>query len=111
MAHLQALAADKSREREVKMAKEVLNQMREAIENIGKQLQAQAQKEAMARARANQPQFDPKARIAMEKANVDNQIKLRQAEIDNRIKVTDAQQKLALRDAETAQKIRKNKLA
>ena len=111
MAHLQALAADKSREREVKMAKEVLNQMREAIENIGKQLQAQAQKEAMARARANQPQFDPKARIAIEKANVDNQIKLRQAEIDNRIKVTDAQQKLALRDAETAQKIRKNRLA
>jgi len=113
MAHLDQLRADKSRENDVKTAQEILNQVREAVENIGKQMQAMAQREAKAKAQAQarSQSSDPKTQIALQKAKVDSQIKLEQAELDRRLKIADTEQKLALRDAETAQKIRKNKLA
>jgi hypothetical protein len=110
-AHVEQLAGDPSRREEVGMASQILNQMREAVENIGKQLQAQAQKEAQMRASQQGGQVDPKTQLAIQKAQVDSQIKMQQAQLDQRLKVADVQQKLAIRDAEAAQKIRQNSLA
>lgn len=112
-AHVEQLASDPSRREEIGMAKQILNQMREAVENIGKQLAAQAQREARARAASEQQggQVDPKTQLAIQRAQVDSQIKLQQAQLDQKLKVADVQQKMAIRDAEAAQKIRQNSLA
>jgi hypothetical protein len=110
-AHVEQLAGDPSRREEVGVASQILNQMREAVENIGKQLQAQAQKEAQMRASQQGGQVDLKTQLAVQKAQVDSQIKMQQAQLDQRLKVADVQQKLAIRDAEAAQKIRQNSLA
>lgn len=111
MAHVEQLASDPSRLEEVGVAKQILNQMREAVENIGKQLAAQAQKEAQARASMQGGQVDPKTQLAIQKAQVDSQIKLQQSQLDQKLKVADVQQKMAIRDAEAAQKIRQKSLA
>jgi hypothetical protein len=111
MAHVEQLASDPSRREEVGVAKQILNQMREAVENIGKQLAAQAQKEAQARASMQGGQVDPKTQLAIQKAQVDSQIKLQQSQLDQKLKVADVQQKMAIRDAEAAQKIRQKSLA
>jgi uncharacterized protein (DUF342 family) len=112
-AHVEQLGGDPSRKEEVGMARQILNQMREAVENIGKQLQAQAKRQAEAQAQAQNPNggMDPKTMLAVQKAQVDSQIKMQQAQLDQRLKVADVQQKLAIRDAEAAQKIRQNNLA
>lgn len=109
--HVEQLATDPSRREEVGMAKEILNQMREAVENIGKQLAAQAQREARARASEQGGQVDPKTQLAIQKAQIDSQIKLQQSQLDQKLKVADVQQKMAIRDAEAAQKIRQKSLA
>ena len=111
MAHVEQLASDPSRREEVGAAKQILNQMREAVENIGKQLAAQAQKEAQARASTQGGQVDPKTQLAIQKAQIDSQIKLQQSQLDQKLKVADVQQKMAIRDAEAAQKIRQKSLA
>ena len=112
-AHIQQLASDPTREQEIGMYKQALNQMREAVENIGKQLAAQQQKAAQAQQQAQQQQgqSDPKTMIAVQRAQVDSQIKVSQAKLDQQLKMADVQQKLAIRDAEAAQKIRANSLA
>jgi hypothetical protein len=109
--HVEQLATDPSRREEVGMAKEILNQMREAVENIGKQLAAQAQREARARASEQGGQVDPKTQLAIQKAQIDSQIKLQQSQLDQKLKMADVQQKMAIRDAEAAQKIRQKNLA
>ena len=110
-AHAEQLALDPSRSQEVGMAREILNQMREAVENIGKQLAAQAKREAQARASQQGGQVDPKTQLAIQKAQIDSQIKLQQSQLDQRLKAADVQQKMAIRDAEAAQKIRQKSLA
>ena len=110
-AHVEQLASDPSRREEVGVAKQILNQMREAVENIGKQLAAQAQREAQARASEQGGQVDPKTQLAIQKAQIDSQIKLQQSQLDQKLKVADVQQKMAIRDAEAAQKIRQKSLA
>ena len=110
-AHVEQLASDPSRREEVGVAKQILNQMREAVENIGKQLAAQAKREAQARASQQGGQVDPKTQLAIQKAQVDSQIKLQQSQFDQRLKAADVQQKMAIRDAEAAQKIRQKSLA
>ena len=110
-AHVEQLASDPSRQEEVGIAKQILNQMREAVENIGKQLAAQAKREAQARASQQGGQVDPKTQLAIQKAQVDSQIKLQQSQLDQRLKAADVQQKMAIRDAEAAQKIRQKSLA
>ena len=110
-AHVEQLASDPSRREEVGVAKQILNQMREAVENIGKQLAAQAKREAQARASQQGGQVDPKTQLAIQKAQVDSQIKLQQSQLDQRLKAADVQQKMAIRDAEAAQKIRQKSLA
>ena len=110
-AHVEQLASDPSRQEEVGIAKQILNQMREAVENIGKQLAAQAKREAQARASQQGGQVDPKTQLAIQKAQVDSQIKLQQSQLDRRLKAADVQQKMAIRDAEAAQKIRQKSLA
>jgi hypothetical protein len=110
-AHVEQLASDPSRREEVGIAKQILNQMREAVENIGKQLAAQAKREAQARASQQGGQVDPKTQLAIQKAQVDSQIKLQQSQLDQRLKAADVQQKMAIRDAEAAQKIRQKSLA
>jgi hypothetical protein len=108
--HVQQLSSDRTREQEVGQYMEVLNQMREAVENIGKQLAAEQQAQQAA-AQQSQNQIDPKTMIALQKAQSDAHIKMQQANLDSQIKVADARQKMAIRDAETAQKIRQKKLA
>lgn len=110
--HVQQLSSDKTRAGEVGQYMEILNQMREAVENIGKQLAAeeQAQQDAAQQGRG-QNQIDPKTIMALQKAQTDAQLKMQQANLDSQIKVADARQKMAIRDAETAQKIRQKKLA
>ena len=110
-AHVEQLASDPSRREEVGIAKQILNQMREAVENIGKQLAAQAKREAQARASQQGGQVDPKTQLAIQKAQVDSQIKLQQSQVDQRLKAADVQQKMAIRDAEAAQKISQKSLA
>lgn len=110
-AHVEQLASDPSRREEIGMAKQILNQMREAVENIGKQLAAQAQREAQARASQQGGQVDPKTQLAIQKAQIDSQIKLQQSQLDQKLRVADVQQKMAIRDAEAAQKIRQKSLA
>ena len=110
-AHVEQLASDPSRQEEVGIAKQILNQMREAVENIGKQLAAQAKREAQSRASQQGGQVDPKTQLAIQKAQVDSQIKLQQSQLDQRLKAADVQQKMAIRDAEAAQKIRQKSLA
>ena len=110
-AHVEQLASDPSRREEVGIAKQILNQMREAVENIGKQLAAQAKREAQARASQQGGQVDPKTQLAIQKAQVDSQIKLQQSQLDQRLKAADVQQKMAIRDAEAAQKIRQKSIA
>jgi len=110
-AHVEQLASDPSRREEVGVAKQILNQMREAVENIGKQLAAQAQREAQARASQQGGQVDPKTQLAIQKAQIDSQIKLQQSQLDQKLRVADVQQKMAIRDAEAAQKIRQKSLA
>lgn len=110
-AHVEQLASDPSRREEVGVAKQILNQMREAVENIGKQLAAQAKREAQARASQQGGQVDPKTQLAIQKAQIDSQIKLQQSQLDQKLKVADVQQKMAIRDAEAAQKIRQKSLA
>lgn len=110
-AHVEQLASDPSRREEVGVAKQILNQMREAVENIGKQLAAQAQREAQARASEQGGQVDPKTQLAIQKAQIDSQIKLQESQLDQRLKAADVQQKMAIRDAEAAQKIRQKSLA
>lgn len=110
-AHVEQLASDPSRREEVGVAKQILNQMREAVENIGKQLAAQAKREAQARASQQGGQVDPKTQLAIQKAQIDSQIKLQQSQLDQRLKAADVQQKMAIRDAEAAQKIRQKSLA
>lgn len=110
-AHVEQLASDPSRREEVGIAKQILNQMREAVENIGKQLAAQAKREAQARASQQGGQVDPKTQLAIQKAQIDSQIKLQQSQLDQKLKMADVQQKMAIRDAEAAQKIRQKSLA
>ena len=109
MAHFQAIANDETRQGEAKAAKEILNQMREAVENISKKLEAEAKRQA--EQQAKKPQIDPKIQMSLQKSKVDSEIKLRNAELDQRLKAADVRQRLAIRDAEAAQKIRKNSLA
>jgi hypothetical protein len=91
---------------------EILNQMREAVANIGKQLAAEEQaQQAAAQQGQGQNQIDPKTMMALQKAQTDAQLKMQQANLDSQIKVADARQKMAIRDAETAQKLRQKKLA
>jgi hypothetical protein len=110
-AHAEQLASDPSRSQEVGMAREILNQMREAVENIGKQLAAQAKREAQAQASQQGGQVDPKTQLAIQKAQIESQIKLQESQLDQRLKAADVQQKMAIRDAEAAQKIRQKSLA
>jgi len=107
--HVQALAQDKTRQNEVNQYSEILNLMREAVENVGKQLM-QAQAEAQA-AQQQGGGIDPQTAMAIQKAQIESRLKMEQAQIDSQIKVADARQKMAIRDAESAQKIREKKLA
>jgi len=109
LAHYEAIANDETRQREAGQAKEILNQMREAVENISKKIEAEDQKRA--KAEAERPKSDPRIEMNMQKARVDSEIKLQKARLDQELKSADMQQKLALRDAEVSQKIRKNSLA
>lgn len=113
-AHLEQLASDPTRKQEVGAAREILNQMREAVENIGKQLEAQARRAAEAQASDQQQQgggIDPKTAIALQRSQIEAQIKMQNAKLDQQLKIADTQQKMAIRDAEAAQKIRQNSLA
>ena len=113
-AHLEQLAGDPMRKEEVGAAKEVLNLMREAMENIGKQMEAQARRAQEIQAAQAQQQgggVDPKTAAALQRAQVDAQIKMQNAKLDQQLKIADTQQKMAIRDAEAAQKIRQNSLA
>ena len=87
--------------------------MREAIENIGKQMEAEARRAAQAQAmQGNQGGgIDPKTAAAIQKAQVEAQIKMQNAKLDQQLKIADTQQRMAIRDAEAAQKIRQNSLA
>ena len=113
--HLSQLASDPIRKEEVGAAREVLNQMREAVENIGRQLQAEAKRAQQAQAMAQQQgqgqAVDPKLAVQMQKAALESKIKMSQAQVDQQIKLADAQQKMAIRDAEAAQRIREKSLA
>lgn len=113
-AHLEQVAADPTRKGEVGMAKQILNQMREAVENIGKQLEAQARRAQEAQAQMQQSGgggVDPKTAVALQRAQIESQIKVENAKLDQQLKMADVQQKMAIRDAEAAQKIRQNSLA
>lgn len=110
--HVQALSQDKSRQSEINQYNEVLNLMREAVENIGKQLARE--EEAMMQAQQQQQQgggIDPQTAMAIQKAQVEARLKMEQAQLDGQIKAADARQKMAIRDAEAAQKIREKRLA
>lgn len=110
--HLAQLASDPTRKSEVGAANEVLNQMREAVTNIGKQLEAEARRAQAAAQQQGQGQpVDPKLAVQMQKAQLESQIKMSQAKIDQQIKMADAQQRMAIRDAEAAQRIREKSLA
>ena len=118
MAHLQQLASDPTRKSEVGVANEVLNQMREAVQNIGSQLQAQAKRAAQAQAQAQaqasgagQQGIDPKLAVQLQKAQLDSQIKMDQAKLEQQLTIADTQQRMAIRDAEAAQKLRQKSLA
>ena len=112
-AHLEQLASDPTRKQEVGAAREILNLMREAIENIGKQMEAEARRAAQAQAMQGGQGggIDPKTAVAIQKAQVEAQIKMQNAKLDQQLKIADTQQKMAIRDAEAAQKIRQNSLA
>jgi hypothetical protein len=112
-AHLEQLASDPTRKQEVGAAREILNLMREAIENIGKQMEAEARRAAQAQATQGGQGggVDPKTAMAIQKAQVEAQIKMQNAKLDQQLKLADTQQKMAIRDAEAAQKIRQNSLA
>jgi len=110
-AHVEQLGGDPSRKEEIGMARQILNQMREAVENIGKQLQAQAKRQAEAQAQNPNGGMDPKTMLAVQKAQIESQIKLQESQLDQRLKAADVQQKMAIRDAEAAQKIRQKSLA
>lgn len=105
--HLAALSTDPTRQQEVSMAKEILNLMREAVENIGKQLAAEAQ---------NNPQtagqtLDPRIAAKLQEAQINSQIRLQEAQLDQQLRSAEAEQKMAIRDAESAQKIMQKRLA
>ena len=112
MAHLQQLASDPTRKSEVGAANEVLNQMREAIQNIGNQIAAQERRNAQMQGQmGGQQGIDPKLAAQLQKAQLDSQIKMEQAKLDQQLQMADSQQKMAIRDAEAAQKIRQKSLA
>lgn len=109
VAHLEQLGGDPLRQGEIGAAKQVLNLMREAVENIGSQLEAEAKKAQQSAPRGGG--IDPQSAIAMQRAQVENEIKIQNARLGQQLKTADVQQKLAIRDAEAAQKIRQNSLA
>ena len=112
MSHLQQLASDPTRKSEVGAANEVLNQMREAIQNIGNQIAAQERRNAQMQGQmGGQQGIDPKLAAQLQKAQLDSQIKMEQAKLDQQLQMADSQQKMAIRDAEAAQKIRQKSLA
>jgi hypothetical protein len=112
MAHLQQLASDPTRKSEVGAANEVLNQMREAIQNIGNQIAAQERRNAQMQGQmGGQQGIDPKLAAQLQKAQLESQIKMEQAKLDQQLQMADSQQKMAIRDAEAAQKIRQKSLA
>lgn len=112
MSHLQQLASDPTRKTEVGAANEVLNQMREAIQNIGNQIAAQDRRNAQMQGQmGGQQGIDPKLAAQLQKAQLDSQIKLEQAKLDQQLQMADSQQKMAIRDAEAAQKLRQKSLA
>lgn len=112
MSHLQQLASDPTRKSEVGAANEVLNQMREAIQNIGNQIAAQERRNAQMQGQmGGQQGIDPKLAAQLQKAQLESQIKMEQAKLDQQLQMADSQQKMAIRDAEAAQKIRQKSLA
>jgi hypothetical protein len=107
MAHVEALASDPTRKQEVAAAMQVLNLVREAVENIGKQMAAEAQRNPQTAGM----DLDPKTASKLREAQVNSQIRLQQAQLDQQLRAAEAEQKMAIRDAEAAQKITQKRLA
>ena len=108
--HLQAIAADPMRKVEIGQYNEMLNLMREAIVALENQMRAQAEnmrkaQEAAARKGGN-GSLDPSVAAKLQSHQVDMQMKVDQAKLEQQIKLAESQQRMALKDAETASKIR-----
>ena len=107
MTHIEALASDPTRKQEVAAAMQVLNLVREAVENIGKQMAAEAQRNPQTAGM----DLDPKTASKLREAQVNSQIRLQQAQLEQQLRAAEAEQKMAIRDAEAAQKITQKRLA
>ena len=104
-AHLQFLAKDKSKEREVGQYLKILNLMREFVENTGRKIQA-AQEQSAANGQSGQVSVDQQ-KIQFEAMKAQNAMAIAQAkaQTDREIRMAKAQQEMAINDAKNAQKI------
>jgi hypothetical protein len=111
MMHLQQIAGDPTRKIEIGQYNEMLNLMREAIVALENNMRAEQenmrkQQEAMARRGGGQGGIDPNTAAKLQDHQINMQMRVEEAKVDQQIKLADHQQKMALRDAEIASKIR-----
>jgi len=111
MMHLQQIAGDPTRKIEVGQYNEMLNLMREAIVALENNMRAQQEnmrkhQEALAKRGGGQGGIDPNTASKLQDHQLAMQMKVEEAKVDQQIKLADHQQKMALRDAEIASKIR-----
>ncbi|NDE17965.1 hypothetical protein EBZ80_23870 [bacterium] len=105
--HLQAIASDPMRKVEIGQYNEMLNLMREAIVALQNQMRAQAENMRKAQEAGNVPGgVDAAAATKLQEHQVAMQMKMEEAKLEQQIKLAEHQQRMALKDAETASKIR-----
>jgi hypothetical protein len=128
--HLQVIKGDKTRELQYGQYKDILNKMNQAVQSLGNQISKAQRDQQEAMVKAQQQQAEQAMQMQIDdvrlKAQSEYAIKLAKvqadAQIDQsasisrlRIKEEEAKQRMALRDAQTAQKLRamaeKKKLA
>lgn len=128
--HLQVIKGDKTREVQYGQYKDILNKMNQAVQSLGNQISKAQRDQQEAMMKAQQQQAEQAMQMQIDdvrmKAQSEYAIKLAKvqadAQIDQsasvsrlRIKEEEAKQRMALRDAQTAQKLRamaeKKKLA
>ena len=111
MIHLQQIAGDPTRKIEVGQYNEMLNLMREAIVALENNMRAEQEnmrkkQEAALRNGGGQGGIDPNTAAKLQDHQLAMQMRVEEAKVDQQIKLADHQQRMALRDAEIASKIR-----
>lgn len=119
--HLQQITGDKSRQAAVGAYKDIINQINQAVQSLSQQISKAQRQQQEAIAQAQQQQLeqaikmqidDVKAKAAAEyagklaKVQADAQIQKAASDAKIAIKSEEARQRMALRDAQTAQKLR-----